>query len=201
MPADGADDRLAGVAARIVAPPVDTRLLVARAHLDGGGGAGVAGRRGGGGRAVPAARARADAAGGGRHGTRRKTRSRTAVPARLCAAACAVRRGTGAAAPDLHRAHQRRPAPSLGHRRRDAGRVHHDEGRLLRGCRGMFGGQFSDRDARLFGVRGASLFQKLDAADRLRRRGARDDDPRQRAARLWYDGRRRNLGDRGGGRY
>src|SRR3546814_2047101 len=49
----------------------------------------------------------------------------------------------------------------------------------------MFGGQFPDRDARLFGVRGASLFQELDAADRLRRRGARDDDLRQRAARLW----------------
>src|SRR3546814_8651893 len=48
----------------------------------------------------------------------------------------------------------------------------------------MFGGQFPDRDARLFGVRGASLFQELDAADRLRRRGARDDDLRQRAARL-----------------
>ena len=40
---------------------------------------------------------------------------------------------------------------------------------LLRGRRGMFGGQFPDRDARLCGVRGASVFQELDAADRLRR--------------------------------
>src|SRR3546814_14437124 len=90
-PADGADERLAGVAAGGAAPSADARLLVGRAYMDRRRGIGLAGRRSGGGRAVPATGARPGAAGGGRRGARRKARARAALPARIRAVARAVR--------------------------------------------------------------------------------------------------------------
>src|SRR3546814_6779035 len=101
-------------------------------------------------------------------GARRKAGARAALPARLCAVAGSLWRGTGAAAPDADGADQHRAAPCLGSGSASGRRVHHHPRRLFRGGRGMFGGQLPDRDARLFGVRGASLLSELAAANRLR---------------------------------
>src|SRR3546814_11742063 len=100
-------------------------------------------------------------------GARRKAGARAALPARLCAVAGSLWRGTGAAAPDADGADQHRAAPCLGSGSASGRRVHHHPRRLFRGGRGMFGGQLPVCDARLLGVRGEFLLSDLAAAKRL----------------------------------
>src|SRR3546814_4600988 len=63
-------------------------------------------------------------------GARRKAGARAALPARLCAVAGSLWRGTGAAAPDADGADQHRAAPCLGSGSASGRRVHHHPRRL-----------------------------------------------------------------------
>src|SRR3546814_16703467 len=107
-------DRLAGGAADAAIEDAGAGVVVAGTRLARRGRAGVAGGRSGGSRAVSPAWPGPDAAGRGRRGARREAGARAALPARLCAVAGSLLRGTGAAAPDADGADQHSAAPFIG---------------------------------------------------------------------------------------